>query len=210
MISLSGFIGSGKGEVSRILQKDFGYTPISFAEPLKDVVSIVFSWDRNLLEGDTIESRDFREKTDEYWSRKLGYPVTPRKMLQFIGTELFQNNFMKNIWILSLEKRYYNDINNGKVIFSDTRFKHEMDYVKKRNYKIVYVERETPSWVTDVQDWYSGHISEMPDLCKNMHKSEYEWLSQKPDYIIENKKSLDDLKNNVHSMVKTLDLPLHI
>jgi hypothetical protein len=46
---------------------------MSFACSLKDTASVMFGWDRDLLEGDTVESRKFREQKDEFWSDKFGY-----------------------------------------------------------------------------------------------------------------------------------------
>lgn len=203
-ISLSGFIGSGKNTVANILQENYGYKVISFSEVLKDTVAHLFSWDRVMLEGDTKESRDFRNTKDEYWSKILGYEVTPRKMMQIIGTELFQYHFHKNIWVHSLYKRHEHDINNGNIIFSDSRFKHEMDFVKSLNSKIIFVERNVPDWMSDVVDWYNGFLNVKPAILDVLHISEHEWLGQKPDYTIENKGNLNDLENNVKRMMEEL------
>ena len=62
IIGVVGFIGSGKGTVGDLLKTEFGFHSISFASHLKDVASLLFGWDRNLLEGDTDESRSFRER----------------------------------------------------------------------------------------------------------------------------------------------------
>ena len=43
-----------------------------FLRHLKDLCASVFGWDRHMLEGDTVTSRDFRETADIYWTRKLG------------------------------------------------------------------------------------------------------------------------------------------
>ena len=102
-VGILGFIGSGKGTVGDILS-DIGFEKISFASHLKDVTSIMFGWDRNLLEGDTDESREFREEVDPFWSDKLGRKFTPRLALQLMGTEVGRNVFGENIWIHSLER----------------------------------------------------------------------------------------------------------
>ena len=79
-----GFAGSGKDTAANILVKDYNFKKISFANPLKDMVARLFSWDRMLLEGNTPESRAWRELPDEYWSEKFGYAITPRYMLQYM------------------------------------------------------------------------------------------------------------------------------
>ena len=52
-----------------------GYQRISFAGVLKDACANIFGWDRVLLEGNTPESRAFREMPDEWWSKRLDIPT---------------------------------------------------------------------------------------------------------------------------------------
>ena len=82
IIGIIGFAGSGKGTVGDMLVRDYSFAKLSFADSLKDAVSAIFGWDRSLLEGDTEESRKFREAKDEWWSSRLGYHVTPRNIMQ--------------------------------------------------------------------------------------------------------------------------------
>ena len=89
LIGLCGYIGSGKNAVAEMLVKNHGYEQDSFAKSLKDAVSAVFGWPRELLEGNTHESRAWREAPDKWWTEQLEMPVTPRLALQVIGTEAF-------------------------------------------------------------------------------------------------------------------------
>jgi hypothetical protein len=90
IIGIVGLIGSGKSTVGDYLKNDKGYRQVAFAGANKDVTAAVFGWDRALLEGDTKESREFREKEDLWWSLRLGESVTPRKMLQKIGHRSYE------------------------------------------------------------------------------------------------------------------------
>ncbi|MCE5294538.1 MAG: hypothetical protein LLF94_08005, partial [Chlamydiales bacterium] len=74
IIGLVGLIGSGKDTVARRLVSKHGYAQLSWASVLKDVTAILFGWDRNMLEGATVESRAEREKIDVWWSEQLGKP----------------------------------------------------------------------------------------------------------------------------------------
>ena len=59
IIGITGLIGSGKDTVASCFVNR-GCLQDSFAAPLKDVCASIFGWNRSDLEGDTINSRDFR------------------------------------------------------------------------------------------------------------------------------------------------------
>ena len=79
IIGLCGRAGSGKDTIADFLVNEYNFTKLSFGKILKDVVSIIFGWDRKLLEGDTIESR---EKEDKWWSDNLKIKITPKIFLR--------------------------------------------------------------------------------------------------------------------------------
>ena len=64
IIGICGFQGSGKDTVADYLVNTHDFRRISFAGTLKDAVSAIFGWDRELLEGRTRESREWREQID--------------------------------------------------------------------------------------------------------------------------------------------------
>ena len=186
IIGLVGYIGSGKGTVGDILVRNHGYTKFAFADALKDAVATIFTWPRGLLEGDSNASRAFRERTDVWWSHKLGYEVTPRLILQKFGTEACRNGIADNIWIAALEKRIhgYED-----VVISDCRFPNEIDFIRSAGGVIVRVKRgDDPS----------------PEELSKMHISETAWNNYNPDFVIHNEGSVDDLKENV-KIILTLE-----
>ena len=93
IISVSGFIGSGKDTIADYLVTEFGFKRLSFAGTLKDAVAAIFGWDRDLIDGTTKESRIWRDQVDQWWSDRLGIPnLTPRYILQHIGTDVFRNH----------------------------------------------------------------------------------------------------------------------
>mgnify|MGYP003343403177 FL=1 len=187
IIGVVGYIGSGKGTVGDILVRDHQYTKFAFADALKDATSQIFMWPRGLLEGDSNASRTFREKVDPWWSMKLGYEVTPRLILQKMGTEACRHGIADNIWIAALEKRIqgYDD-----VVISDCRFPNEIDFIRSAGGVIIRVKRgEDPSH----------------EEISKMHISETAWNSYDPDFVIHNEGTLDDLK--VKFLVKKEPIP---
>ena len=63
IIVLCGLISSGKDTCANMLVRHGNFVKFSFASVLKDVLSVLFGWDRKMLEGDTSESRTEREKS---------------------------------------------------------------------------------------------------------------------------------------------------
>ena len=126
LIGLVGLIGSGKDTVAERLVSHHGYVRDSFAKSLKDAVSNIFSWDREMLEGKTDSSRHWREQPDKFWSERFGKPVTPRWVLQYFGTEVCRQGMLDSIWIDSCLARY----KGQNTVISDTRFVNEIKNIR--------------------------------------------------------------------------------
>jgi hypothetical protein len=213
VIGLVGFIGAGKGTVGEFLRLQ-GYTQTSFAGTLKDTASAMFGWDRNLLEGDTAESRIFREQKDDFWSSRFGYDFSPRLALQLLGTEAGRDVFHKDVWIYALENRIRQ---LQHVVITDTRFPNEIEFIRSRGGVIVEVKRgKRPEWyetaLKNNQYTYAGkqHVLEdknekMEYKYPNIHVSEWSWIGQSIDYTIENNGTLSDLKVAVDKVLTAID-----
>jgi hypothetical protein len=195
IIGICGLIGSGKGTVGDILVEQ-GFTKVSFADKLKDGVATIFGYDRSMLEGDTDESRSWREQTDEFWSKETGRIITPRIVLQEFGTDCMRNGYYDGIWV-SLLKQHILD-NPGNYVIPDVRFRNEQDMIRELSGQIWRVQRG------DVPEWYGcamldnttgGNLMEAYDI----HSSEYKWidLNNKFDTTIYNNSTLDQLKQLV-------------
>lgn len=204
IIALVGYISCGKGTVANILVNDFGYVQDSFASPVKDVCSSIFGWPRHLLEGDTVESRVWRETVDAWWSEKLGIPhFTPRKAMQTLGTDVLRDNFNDNIWFLSLLNRH-RALENKRIVISDARFFNEIAFIKKMGGKVIRIKRgPDPEWYQIASDTNNGISTEMLNRT-DVPKSEWAWAGADFDYVIDNNGSLQDLQNQVYKLFKNL------
>lgn len=208
LIGVVGFIGSGKGTVGDLLEQK-GFVKDSFAKPLKDACSAMFGWPRELLEGDTEASRQWREQPDEFWSEKIGKKFSPRLALQLLGTEAGRNVFHKDIWVNSLLKRA-----GGKnVVITDVRFKNEFKFIHKNNGIIVRVKRgPEPDWYQDAitfnkGDRYIGWALAKERLKRRgIHQSETDWVGSKFDYVIENEGTLEELGNKVDDLLQFIKI----
>lgn len=198
IIGLVGFIGSGKGTVGDILTKQHGYTPDSFAAPLKDAVAMIFGWDRAAVEGDTQWSRDWREMKDEFWSEKFGYDFTPRLALQLMGTEAGRNVFHKDLWTASLIKRSRERTN---VVVTDTRFRNEIVAIHNEGGKIIRIQRGLdPIWFSTAVKANTGD-EQAGQMMRGIHRSEWDWAGSKMDYTIQNDSTVEDLAVKIEAIV---------
>lgn len=205
IVGITGFIGSGKDTVAKMLVEK-GAVQDSFAAPLKDLCASVFGWPRDMLQGDTVESRDFRETPDMYWTRKLGIDqFTPRLALQLLGTEIMRTHFNQDIWLDSLEYRIRkNEQEDTMVVVSDCRFKNELDLIKELNGIVVHVIRdELPEWYETAVHANKGSVPAkhtMETRFAKVHASEWKWVGYDFDFVIKNSGTLEDLQTEVDSM----------
>ena len=195
IIGICGLIGSGKGSVGDILVEQ-GFTKVSFADKLKDGVATIFGWNRAMLEGDTDESRQWREVQDNFWTQETGRKITPRIVLQEFGTECMRDGFDDSIWVSLLKKQMLDS--PGDYVVPDVRFRNEQDMIRELGGEIWRVQRG------DVPEWYGcamldnttgSNLMESYDV----HVSEYKWIdmNNKFNSTIYNNSTLEQLKQLV-------------
>jgi hypothetical protein len=206
IVGFVGFIGSGKDTAADYLVNFHGYRRESFANTLKDAVSVVFGWDRTMLEGRTTQAREWREQPDEWWSKRLGKGITPRQILQHWGTDVLRQHFHDDIWIASLENKMRKTTDN--IVISDVRFPNEIKAIHNAGGIVVRVKRgEDPVWYNDAVDMNAG------DRCMNymtakvrmshlkIHASETAWVGGDIDHTVWNNASIDDLFDQIKNLV---------
>ncbi len=174
LIGICGKKQSGKDTIGDYLIP-YGYIKLTFAEPIKTICREVFKLTDEQLHGDKKEEIDVR------------YDVSPRHLMQVIGTDLFRNN--SNILMPSLSdssifvhlfKQEYMQMLDKKVVVTDIRFQDEVDCIKKLGGIIVQVKR------------YSCH--------DDTHSSENQFLKD-VDVIIYNDTSLTDLYDKIDNLL---------
>ena len=189
IIGICGLIGSGKGTVADILVEEHNYEKLSFADKLKDGVSSVFGWDRQMLEGDTDGSRKWREQQDDFWTKETGEAITPRLILQLFGTDCMRNGFYDGIWVSLVKQQLLNNKDKNYVI-PDVRFENEAKMIRSLGGRICQVRRgPDPLWFRLYKD-----LGQEPT---DVHKSEWAWANVQMDYILANDGTTEDLKNLV-------------
>lgn len=211
VIGLSGLIGSGKNSVGLVLIEHYGFTKLAFADSLKDVLASVFGWDRELLEGETSESRAWRNIVDPWWSAVLGIEdFSPRKAMQLVGTDVFRTFLHPDIWVKSLVRKVELS-ENKKIVVTDCRFFNELNAVKSLGGSLVRVKKGTdPDWFRYAIERNTGtNISIQKAAGQKLaelevHASEYSWVGYGFDSVINNNGTLEDLENTTHQLVSHL------
>ncbi len=167
IIGLMGTKGSGKTTGANYLIQNF-FQEKSFADCLKKICIELF-----LLKPEQVYGTQQQKETpDERW-----FGCTPRKMLQFVGTELCRNNLDKImpglgenvfthhfLWYTQeLEKNP-----NLLIVISDVRFQNEASFIKKLGGKIIKIERPTTEMIDMHQSETELHtISDYDCLISN-------------------------------------------
>jgi hypothetical protein len=183
LIGMSAFKRCGKDTVADYLVENYGFHKLSFARALKDSCKILFGFDDDDFEKN-------KEKEHPYWK------VSPRKIMQFMGTEMFREKLQEcipwikeNFWIekvkqsyLDLQNKYGTSVN---VVITDCRFLNEEEAIRNLGGLIIGITRE-------------GYMT--PDL----HSSEMELIKIKKDYIIENNSTIEYLYKNINSIYEEI------
>ena len=193
IIGICGLIGSGKDTIAEYLVEKHNFTKMSFADKLKDAVSQMFEWDRELLDGKTAASRKWREEPDAYWSKEVGSVITPRLALQKFGTECMRNGFFDGIWVSLLKKKITENPHMNWVI-PDVRFLNEADMIKSVSGKVWWVKRSPlPLWFKIYQD-----VGVEPT---DIHPSEWAWATCNFDAELDNNSTIAHLRNQVQGLL---------
>jgi hypothetical protein len=216
ILGVTGLIGSGKDTIADYLVTEHGFKRVSFAASLKDAVAAVFGWDREMLEGTSKQSRQWREEVDTWWATRLNMPqLTPRWVLQNWGTDVLRNNFHTDIWVASFENKLRQTEDN--VVITDCRFGNEVDAIKNAGGTTCRVFRgQHPDWYQAAIDYNRGpNGNEVWALSKlkldraNVHASEYSSVGLKYDHFVQNDGTIDELHVQVNRLLNLPGAKLH-
>lgn len=197
IIAISGLIGSGKDTLADYLVNTHEYRRDSFANNLKDAICNMFGWDREMVEGRSKSSRKWREEVDEWWAKRLDMPhLTPRWILQHVGTDVIRAHFHDDMWLASLENKLRKTDDN--IVISDVRFKNEVKMLRGLGAICVEVVRgDRPDWYTHAE---ANDINKLQEL--GVHRSEYDWIGTDFDRTLDNNGTTDDLYRQIDQLLK--------
>ncbi len=186
IIAICGAKRSGKDVLAKHLVATRGFKKLSFAEPLKKAVRELFNFNDIQVGIDEDNAvGDEKEIIDERWG------ISPRKALQFFGTEIMQHAIDE--LIPNTNRGFLADILLSRIscdscdsyVISDMRFLHEYNKLKSsakiRSLIIVKISRP------------SINIVESAGGVRDTHISENEYIDIPYDVEIINDGSISDL-----------------
>ena len=200
VIGLVGKKGSGKSTAAKIAKDEYGFKILSFAGPLKQMLATAFDLPMYYFTDPVLKesidlpvkpNEDFVDKVLDYAYHYLipvssqhkvsmmleleNFPkrVTPRSLMQFVGTDLFRNCVSQDYWlhVMTMEMDTLSS-HQSRFIFDDIRFPEEAQFIKDRGGQLMRLLRPSPS-----------------DLPKDTHASENSLDGIDTDFFIRN----DDL-----------------
>jgi hypothetical protein len=143
LIGVTGRAGSGKDTVADYLCKHHGFYKYSFAAPLKEMLKVIGVF-------------------DDRATKELPHPVfgvSPRRMMQTLGTDWGRDTICDDIWLRVAEQRLrggativlnsyqymgneISDVGPAKgMVISDVRFENEAAWVRRQGGLLIHLVR---------------------------------------------------------------------
>lgn len=147
LFGITGKAGAGKSTLGDILVNNHGYIDVAFADTLKSAASIIF--------GVPIEhfyDIELKEVENTFWK------MSPRQMLQKLGTDACRNGISQDVWIKSLDASLSTNFSaSNAIVITDARFNNEADMIRNRGGKVIHIVTTRES---QLDDSTKGHVSE--------------------------------------------------
>lgn len=170
IIGLVGYKGSGKDVMADFLVQNFGFIKISIAEPIKNACRELFQ-----LSDDHFHDRMLKEKKIPFWN------LSPREIMQKVGTDLFRHHFDDQFWVKILDQRIESLKNKvSHIVISDIRFQNEADAVHKHGGIIVRIDR-----FSHVNDYHESEKLDIQDI----------------DKVIPNRDTINEYRNAIREFI---------
>jgi len=173
IIGLIGKKRVGKTTFSDYLVDKYQFKTIAFADPIKESAKIIFNLTEEQVNG------DLKEIIDKRWD------LTPRQILQKLGTEGCRNIFGQDIWIKRLKMELSKEENNN-IIVSDIRFPNEAEAVKEMGGKLIKIIK-----------------SDLP-INKDSHISEQLIDKIESDMLIKNDFSMEEYYEHIDTLIRNV------
>lgn len=141
LIGLHGPARSGKDTVGAMLIEDYNFEKLSFASYIRQFIA-------DILGISLLELEHVKDEIDP----TLG--VSPRVMMQTLGTDWGRNMINQELWVIALETKLRKLLPTATgVVITDVRFENEAGMIRKLGGNMWHITRPTAAPV-------AAHISE--------------------------------------------------
>jgi dephospho-CoA kinase len=123
------------------------------------------------------------------------YWMSFRELLVYIGTYISQERINYNTYVNNVRNSLKNNIDEGTeyVLFTDVRFDHEIDFVRRQNCGVtIYVQRHLSAAI-DTRGMNEGEIK-AADVIISEDYADY-------DFVVDNFGTMEDLFEQVYDLV---------
>lgn len=178
LIGFTGLAGCGKSTAAKYLEQEHNWTRARMADPLKNMLRSLYA-DMG-YSGVDIERRvegDLKETPDRLTAR-----VTPRFLMQTLGTEWGRKMIYRDFWVDVAASRILSI--KGHIVVEDVRFDNEAKMIRNLGGRIVHINRsghgstagdgthesEKGVWAGYVTDMWviNGGVDELLQLTKGL------------------------------------------
>lgn len=179
LIGLTGPAGAGKTTLAKHLVERQEFFEVAFADPLKDMIAALFDVDREELEARYLSAEAKEQPV-------AGIGMSPRYLLQTLGTEWGRQLVHPDLWVMALHRRLAwmeNHLAEGQrnVVVSDVRFENEAAMIRNAGGTVIRVKR--------------------PGIKRLNHQSEDGVFPAAGDYYLDNAGSIEDATRELDRIV---------
>lgn len=199
-VAFIGAAGSGKSTATAHVVK-MGAIEEYFAKPVKQISSILLTGDSHPnpeVASPELFDPVLKERTMHHF-----YDLTPRRLMQFIGTDLFRDQLARlspelanGIWVKLMERRIENIRN--PIVISDMRFLNEAEWFRFRFKKQGIIIKLVRAKSSD-SDIITTSGRSQQEITRHVSEQEFEKIE--PDYTIENTGTVEELHKKIGNIL---------
>lgn len=182
LIGITGFATAGKDTAADYLVKEYGYTRVAFADPMREMLYATNPIINAYVVGIKVGFVRLQELVDfQGWEATKIVNPEVRELLQRLGTEAGRKVLGDTIWTDTLLKKV--EAIDGDVVIADVRFEDEAIATRAHGGKVIRITRPGVKSVND-------HVSDkgIPDTFV--------------DYEISNNGTIKELEIKIEAIIK--------